>query len=210
MKGSLYIAEGESIIVTDQNVKLKSYDVELANSADFLKFPLTQGYRFDYQDHNWILFAEYISMSFCFMTFVIRDKHSDGLNLDDYPFDIEQCNFNINRRTVLTCDNLVSADQETLSQLLKEMEKVDFDLLDQLLYYYEEEIPPEKVTGMRKGAEVFTSMLKSFTINISDLNQKEKPVKKRKVTPTHLAVNNKRSINLILGYLTKLKVTGTD
>jgi len=58
-------------------------------------------------NHNWVLFSEYLSLSFSFMTFVIRDKHQTADDLDDFSFDVTIYSFNINRKTFLTCDNFV-------------------------------------------------------------------------------------------------------
>lgn len=56
--------------------------------------------------------------------------------MDDYGFDVEQYNFNINRRTFLTCDNFVSKNHEKLQSVLKSLEKQDPILLEQLHYYF--------------------------------------------------------------------------
>jgi hypothetical protein len=32
------------------------------------------GYRFDSQNHNWVIQNEYLSLPFCYMSFVILDK----------------------------------------------------------------------------------------------------------------------------------------
>lgn len=74
-KGSSYIAEDDRILICNQGVSLKSYNVETFESKkNNLQFKYFKGHRFDYKNHNWILFSEYISLSFSFMTLVIRDK----------------------------------------------------------------------------------------------------------------------------------------
>jgi len=44
------------------------------------------------------------------MTLVIRDHHENAtdLEMEKYVFDEEQYNFNINRKTFLTCNNFVA------------------------------------------------------------------------------------------------------
>jgi hypothetical protein len=74
-KGSCYIAEDDRVTVCNQGVSLKSYNVESFEAKkNNLQFRYFKGHRFDYKNHNWILFSEYISLSFSFMTLVIRDK----------------------------------------------------------------------------------------------------------------------------------------
>lgn len=70
-----------------------------------------------------MLLDEYISLSFSFMTLVIRDKtQRDEKQFDDkeFVFDPEEYNFIINRRTFLTCDKFVGEDYEKLLFVLKQ------------------------------------------------------------------------------------------
>ena len=59
-------------------------------------------------------------------------------------FDKEQYNFIINRRTFLTCDNMVGQNFEKLNYILNKLEEIDPILLDQLNYYYEKEIAEDE------------------------------------------------------------------
>jgi hypothetical protein len=90
------------------------------------------------KNHNWILFNEYLSLSFSFMTFVIRGKSQQekGVPKDDYFFDGLQYCFVLNQRTVFTCDNFVGENYQKLSRILKSMEEFNPILLEQLHYYY--------------------------------------------------------------------------
>lgn len=80
--GECYITEKDYVILCEQNVKLKSYDVSKVNKqigkrtkTDITsRFGLFKGHRVDYVNHNWMIFNEYLSLSFSFMTFVIRDR----------------------------------------------------------------------------------------------------------------------------------------
>lgn len=86
-----------------------------------------------------MLMSEFISLSFSFMTLVIRDKHQ-MLNNDevkDYQLDTEMFRFNINKRTFLTCDNFVTFNYEELERSLKFLSEREPDLLELLHYYFE-------------------------------------------------------------------------
>lgn len=69
------------------------------------------------------MFNEYLSLSFSFMTLVIRDKSqiSNDYMDPDYIFDQEEYNFVINRKTCFTCDNFVGNDFDRLQYVLKNM-----------------------------------------------------------------------------------------
>jgi hypothetical protein len=126
--------------VCEQGVVLKSYQVEdFVEKEESQYFGYYKGHRFDHIDHNWILFSEFVSLSFSFMTFVIRDKHQTADDLDDFSFDVTIYSFNINRKTFLTCDNFVSTNHEMLDDALKKLSVKDPQLLEQLHYYYEQE-----------------------------------------------------------------------
>lgn len=142
--GLPYIAQDDFVIVCNQGVKLKCYHVEnFKKTKQSLTFNYCKGHRFDNKNHNWILFSEYISLAFSFMTLVVRGNSQRLLELGDIEpgteneLDVEEYNFIINRRTFLTCDNFISEDHERLQLTLKKLEEVDPDLLEQVHYYYE-------------------------------------------------------------------------
>lgn len=117
------------------------------------------------------------------MTLVIRDKHQ---NMDEEEnlhsnLDREMFCFNINKKTFLTCDNFVNMHYEQLEISLKYLAEHDKELLDLLNYYYIEEydeIEPRNLEAVLFGKK----------------NEK-------RVTPLHLAMNNERSANIILHYM---------
>ena len=137
------ITDGKQVILTYQNVCLKSYDVKKVKKSDGNYFKYHKGHRMDYKNHNWILFNEFISLSFSYMTLVIRDRQQKSEGVlenqfeNDFIFDPEQYNFIINRHTCFTCDNFVGSDYDKLQFILKSMKKVDPVLLEQLHYFYE-------------------------------------------------------------------------
>jgi len=123
-EGGVYATEKDNVILCEQCVSVKSFDVSKVNLAgnDQLYFQYYKGHRLDHKNHNWILFNEYICLSFSFMTLVIRDKAqtSELSHLDEnYLFDQEQFNFIINRRTCFTCDEFVGNNYEKLQYVLK-------------------------------------------------------------------------------------------
>ena len=65
------------------------------------EFPIYKGHRFDNEGHNWILLREYLSLSFSYMTFVIKHKHETGkLKINKkLNFDFEPYNYILNRST---------------------------------------------------------------------------------------------------------------
>ena len=76
--GNHYITEDQKVIVTEQGVTLKSFDVETVFNYKNLAFSSSKGHKMDTKNHNWIIFSDYIGLSFSFMTLVIRDKHQES------------------------------------------------------------------------------------------------------------------------------------
>jgi hypothetical protein len=138
--GNTLVAQNNQVLICEQDVRLQSYDVEKVTGRgdNNIFFDYYKGHRFDAENHNWIVFNEYISLSFSFMTFVIRDSSQirDSYLDENYLFDVEQYNFIINRKTCFNCDDLVQKNFEKLSYILSKLEEIDPDLLDQLNYYF--------------------------------------------------------------------------
>ena len=88
--GETYLMDKEIVINCEQDVALKTYMLEPVDDKNIF-FDYHRGHRFDSVNHNWILLGEYISLSFSFMTFVIRGKiyQDEEHNEDDYKFDHE-------------------------------------------------------------------------------------------------------------------------
>ena len=115
-----------------QGVALTCYDVRNVNRQSKEEVKKTQlfgyhyGNRFDYQGHSWLYLRDYISISYSYMTFVIKRKIHDEDNdfqQDDYQFDIEQYNYMVNCKTALTDDdNLIKENTELLDYILKNFE----------------------------------------------------------------------------------------
>ena len=120
-------------------------------------------------NHNWILFNEYLTLSFSFMTLVIRDQTQNNTlqqtEFEKGAFDKEEFNFIINRRTCFTCDSFVSENYDQLKYVLNQLYKLDPVLLQQLNYYYIDREAQKK--GSDNG-DIF-SMIKS-NVNPMNLN----------------------------------------
>ena len=120
-------------------------------------------------NHNWILFNEYLTLSFSFMTLVIRDQTQNNTlqqtEFEKGAFDKEEFNFIINRRTCFTCDSFVSENYDQLKYVLDQLYKLDPVLLQQLNYYYIDREAQKK--GSDNG-DIF-SMIKS-NVNPMNLN----------------------------------------
>ena len=113
-----------------------------------------------------MIINEFISLSFSFMTLVIRDKHQNMVEkgTNKYLLDVEQFNFNINKRSFLNCDNFVAFNHVQLGQSLAFIKNKFPHLMELVDYYY--------------------------------INEKGD-----KITPLHLAINNNRSVNILLEYM---------
>ena len=53
--------------------------------------------------HNWMIFRNFINLSFSYMTFVIKDNFDkNSYAMTDYAFDVEGYDFVLNRNTIFT------------------------------------------------------------------------------------------------------------
>lgn len=73
-----------------------------------------QGFRFDSENHNWLILREYISLSFSYMTFVIKNhlETMENDEIEDSPFfgrgfDVEAYNYLLNKNTCFMTGDLV-------------------------------------------------------------------------------------------------------
>jgi hypothetical protein len=72
------------------------------------RFGYQYGHRVEAHSHNWIIFRNFISMSFSYMTFVIKDNFDrNSFTMADYLFDLEGYDYVLNRNTIFTEGNLV-------------------------------------------------------------------------------------------------------
>lgn len=70
--------------------------------------------------HNYLIFRNFINLSFSYMTFVIKDNFDKcGYVMDDYLFDPEGYDYVLNKNTIFTEGSLVTQDFEKLQFILK-------------------------------------------------------------------------------------------
>ena len=118
------------------------------------------------------------------MTFVIKDNiDRNGMHQKDFQFDLEGCDYIIERQTIFTSGNLVTQQYEKLLLILKNYVQIDQNLLESLHYQ-----KPD---------------LDYKQMQIHDFKN-EKNIKYK--TPLHIAIDakNTRMINLILHYMSKI------
>ena len=93
------------------------------------------GHRFDTLNHNWLILQEYLSLSFSYMTFVIKESiELVGADYNEDIFDHEPYNYLFNRRTAFMDGNFVRNDHNLLSNILTRMYDVDPGYIEQLNY----------------------------------------------------------------------------
>ena len=120
------------------------------------------------------------------MTFAINYKMQKMEDYDnkDYLFDQEMYNFIIDKKTFLLDKKLIK-NSHYLMYILKNFESIDQLLTEQLQYYYKEKVLDEN-GGVKEDAN---------GVEIEKI-----------VSPLHIAVDiqNNKSINVILQYMSKL------
>lgn len=82
-------------------INMTCFDVERINQEDAeakalkkknLKFGYQYGHRFDHEGHSWVFLRDYISLSYSYMTFVIKKRFDDDevdYTSEDFVFDLE-------------------------------------------------------------------------------------------------------------------------
>lgn len=124
------------------------FDVERINQEDAeakalkkrnLTFGYQYGHRFDHEGHSWVFLRDYISLSYSYMTFVIKKRFDDDevdYTNEDFVFDLEQYNYLIACRTALTETKMATADHDRLQYILQKFKEIDPVLLEQIQYYH--------------------------------------------------------------------------
>ena len=102
-----------------------------ANNA----FEFQYGHRVDVNTHNFIVFRNFLNLSFSYMTFVIKSNFDEaGFHLDDYHFDLEGYDYVINRNNIFTQGTMIQHDFNKTRFILQNYEKLDVNLLETLNY----------------------------------------------------------------------------
>lgn len=81
-----------------------------------------------------MMLREYISLSFCYMTFVIGAKIERNDSKEKTYFDVEPYNYIFNRSTSFLDGDFVKKNYKQLKRVLKHYKQIDIDLLDLLTY----------------------------------------------------------------------------
>lgn len=108
--GNPYLAEKDYLINCRQGCKIKSYNFKISDfDTENCKFGFQYGCRVDDTSHNWVIFRNFINLSFSYMTFVIKENFDKlGYVLNDYLFDVEGYDYILNRNTMFTEGTLVT------------------------------------------------------------------------------------------------------
>ena len=82
-----------------------------------------------------MIFKQYISLSFSYITFVIKDKiEKRDPSIRKNLFDPEPYNYIFNKSTSFLDDDFVYTDHELLQTVLKNFSQIDPDLLELIVY----------------------------------------------------------------------------
>lgn len=135
-QGNMFLAEDDYVINCESGCKIKSYNLNVSDfNTDIMSFQFEKGHRVEDSSQNWIIFRNFINLSFSYMTFVIKDNFDKcGYIRDDYLFDIEGYNYILNKNTILAEGTLVTQNFDKLNFILKSFQQVDPILLEQLYY----------------------------------------------------------------------------
>lgn len=135
-RGYPYLTQKDQVCIAAQGVRLTCFDVEKINRYDkgSGKFGFHVGHKFDAENHSWAYLRDYISLSFSYMTFVIKKKLDDDNDYlkEDFLFDKEQYNYIISKRTAFTDTLSNVADHDKLLFILKHFQDIDPVMLEQL------------------------------------------------------------------------------
>lgn len=76
-------------------MQVKDFDLENAD------FGFSTGHRVETESHNFMIFRNFINMSFSYMSFVIKDNFDkSGYVRNDFLFDIEGYDYIINKHNL--------------------------------------------------------------------------------------------------------------
>lgn len=116
-----YIIEKDRIVFCHLNCSMYCYDPVdsiqklLKANPTFQNINNSMGYRFDGENHNWYVIDEYLSLSFSFMAFVIKEKiEKEEMSMADNMFDIVPYNYQFNKSTAFIDSEFVRSDHEFL------------------------------------------------------------------------------------------------
>jgi hypothetical protein len=121
-KGNPFLAERDVLIMMETGARIKCYNFDVAEFSQAI-FDFGLGNRIEIKTHNWLIFRNFINLSFSYMTFVIKENFDEGYINKDFLFDLEGYDFIYDRETMFTSDNnLVTLNYEKLLFILQHYE----------------------------------------------------------------------------------------
>lgn len=88
---------------------------------------VTKGIKIDGKNHNWLLFEEYLSMPFSYVTFMIRDKldlEKEQERIKNFQFNMHPFNYVFNKSSGFMDGNLVTDDHLRLNRVLDQISRI--------------------------------------------------------------------------------------
>lgn len=149
VEGSFHILwdyHGNFYIVNDDKVKLIQHECcvkvfqyqsmkYLEDTKSHSDIGYDRGLKFDGKNNNWLIFKEYLSLPFSYMTFVIRDNiENEDPEQEFNEFDLEPYNYVLNKSTCFLDGTFVKNNYEELQHVVRNLEKTDVTLLELLNY----------------------------------------------------------------------------
>lgn len=105
----------------------------------------------DSKNHNWLIFEEYLSLPFSYMTFVIKDKiEKEDPSVQDNEFDPEPYNYIFNKSTSFIEGNFVVEDHFQLKKVLTNFEIIEPSNLEILNYTQDINLESDENTDKRQ------------------------------------------------------------
>lgn len=104
--------------------------------TEALSLGISKGHKFDGKNHNWLLFDEYMTTPFSYMTFAIKDKieKHDPCMLEN-RFDPEPYNYLFNRSSSFMDSSFTKKNHEELQQVLEYFDQNEDANLELLTYF---------------------------------------------------------------------------
>ena len=93
-----------------------------ADMTEALSLGISKGFKFDGKNHNFLIFDEYLSLSYSYMTFVIKDKiERRDRCMECNIFDSEPYNYLFNRSTSFMDSQFTKKDPDELKYVLEHL-----------------------------------------------------------------------------------------
>lgn len=137
--GKPYIATEDKLYMAEYRCAITAYDykgiIQQFKKNQTSTLSVHKGHRVDSKNHNWIIFEEYLSLPFSYMTFVIKDKIEQGdETILANEFDPEPYNYIFNKSTSLIEGAFLTEDHFQLQRVLENFEIIDPNNLEILNY----------------------------------------------------------------------------